>query len=183
MDSTDIRIQKKKEVTGKKSPFHSGKLGKPAWRYMFLRDGSGRICKIWGGYSPKVYDADIVCSNKDYLEGHFKGAAIVGDTHFFSARATVKNPEIIAPPPDNVSDNLLRERGITCTRDEVRRKSADIRHFRARVEGPFSRVKKMFKCIDGGPYHAWRESPAELDNLLTWAVGVHNRRREVRDAA
>jgi hypothetical protein len=51
MDSTDTKIQKKKTVKGKKSPWYSYKLKQAGQRFMVIRNGCGKIVQIWGGYS------------------------------------------------------------------------------------------------------------------------------------
>ena len=43
------------------------------------------------------------------------------------------------------------------------------------AETPYSKIKRIFKMMDGGPYHAWGESLSELDKCFTWACGVVSR--------
>jgi hypothetical protein len=58
MDSSDFPMQRRGK-TSRKDPDWSYKLNRPGRRYMFLRDEKGKIRKIWGGYSPKVYDGEF----------------------------------------------------------------------------------------------------------------------------
>ena len=41
-----------------------------------------RVRKIWGGYSPKVYDSHLIEANRDWFEDKLKGAEVVADQHF-----------------------------------------------------------------------------------------------------
>jgi hypothetical protein len=106
MDSTDIPLSRRKAYRGRKSIYWSGKLNRPAWRYQILRDGCGKICKLWGGYS------DFVKSEKQWLERHLRSTAILADTHYFKGREYISNSEILATPPDNASADLLKLRGF-----------------------------------------------------------------------
>ena len=47
---------------------------------LFLQDGKGRIRKMWGGYSPKVYDCHWLEIWKDWFEENLKGAGVIADT-------------------------------------------------------------------------------------------------------
>ena len=43
---------------------------------MFLQDTKARIRKVWGGYSPKVYDGDVLEIFKDWIDQRLKGATL-----------------------------------------------------------------------------------------------------------
>lgn len=177
MDSTDIPLPRRKGYRSRKGIYWSGKLKRPAWRYQILRDGNGKICKLWGGYSPKVYDADFVKVEKSWLEGNLQGTAIFADTHYFKARDYVTDPEFLATPPENVSADLLTLRGFATTTKEARKRSKFIKNNRGVVEQCFAAMKDTFIPLAGGPYTSWRESEHELDHVVEWACGVYNRQK------
>jgi len=179
MDSTDIPLPRRKAYRGRKSIYWSGKLNRPAWRYQILRDGCGKICKLWGGYSPKVYDSDFVKIEKQWLERHLRGTAILADTHYFKGREYISNPEILATPPDNASADLLKLRGFSTTTKEARVRSKAIKNNRGVVEQCFAAMKNTFIPLAGGPYTSWRESGLELDFVVEWACGVYNRQKQL----
>lgn len=135
IDSTDIPLARTRRVTSRKGIHYSGKLARPAWRYMVLRDGTGKISeKAWGGYSPKTYDAEFMRTHRQWFEENLRGTAILADTHFFSARDYIKNPEILATPPKNAGVDLLRARGLATTTKEAKNRSKKIKETRGVVE-------------------------------------------------
>ena len=81
MDSSDFAITGRKRVR-KKSSDWSYKLNRPALRYMIIRDGAGNICRVWGGYTPKLYDGDFLEVHKDEIEHDFTYGVILADNHF-----------------------------------------------------------------------------------------------------
>jgi len=58
---------------------------------------------------------------------------------------------------------------------EAEKRKADSSQVRSMAETPYSKIKRIFKMMDGGPYHAWGESLSELDKCFTWACGVVSR--------
>ena len=86
LDSTDVPLARIKKFKSRKGDYWSGKLSRPAWRYMALRDGNMKIRYVWGGYSPKTYDAEFMRNHKKWFKDNLSGVAILADTHFFKAR-------------------------------------------------------------------------------------------------
>ena len=78
LDSTDAPMEGKERIRRFSSKW-SYKCAGPARRYMVLSDAKGRIRKIWGGYSLKIYDGHLVEANKDWFEDKLKGAEVVAD--------------------------------------------------------------------------------------------------------
>jgi hypothetical protein len=181
MDSTDIPLARLREFKSRKGIYWSGKLKRPAWRYMILRDGTGKIRRVWGGYSPKVFDSDFMASQRQWLEENLAGTAILADTHFFKAREYIKNPDILATPPPNIKEDKLRSRGFALTTKEAAKKSKIIKEHRGVVEQKFANIKRTFLSLSGAPYTVWREPERELDYVVSLAFGVANREQEIRE--
>ena len=59
LDTTDLRLVGK-QSTSCTSHDWSYKCNSPGHRYAFLSDADGQIRKLWGGYSPKVYDGNFL---------------------------------------------------------------------------------------------------------------------------
>lgn len=177
MDSVDVRIAKRKEVRSRKGNAWSAKLVAPGRRFMALSDGASIIRKAWRGYSPKKYDADFCVEQKEYLEDRFGRTAILADGHFWSAGAVISDLQIIAPPPEQLTLEVARERCFASTKSELKSRRRDVRHFRGIVESPFSEIKRIFKSLSGGPYEPWRESMSELDDCVQFACAVANAKR------
>ena len=60
----------------------SFKLNRPARCYTVVIDARGVVQKVWGGYSPKMYDGDWIKLCADDLCSNFDGAHILGDVHY-----------------------------------------------------------------------------------------------------
>jgi hypothetical protein len=86
-----------KRSVSKKSPKWSYKEKGPGLRFMFLMDGKRRIRKLWGGYSPKMYDGDFIKMNKEFFEEHCSGVGIVGDIHFETGPVHTPNVQWLVP--------------------------------------------------------------------------------------
>jgi hypothetical protein len=71
IDSVDCRMDGKAS-TSRKDPSWSYKANGPAQRYQVVSSAAGRIQKIWGGYSPKVFDGNWLNINKQQLVELFK---------------------------------------------------------------------------------------------------------------
>ena len=57
MDSTDFKLSGKASMS-RKDPRWSYKLNAPGQRFQVVCDARGKVQRLWGGYSPKVYDGD-----------------------------------------------------------------------------------------------------------------------------
>ena len=63
----------------KKDADWSYKLNNKGRKYLVFRSGDGKIVKIWGGYSPKLYDGHFIELFKDEIEKLTGGMDIIGD--------------------------------------------------------------------------------------------------------
>ena len=140
---------------------------------MFVQDGKRRIQRIWGGYSPKIFDGNFLELFRDELEEKFNGAGIVADTHFEWGKnnfehvdffVPFKNPSSRNQDPDGVNISKL-------TKEQMSYNTA-IHKLRARVEDTFGEIKSDFKALKT----PWRESEDQLDCLVWIAAGIHNSR-------
>lgn len=63
----------------------SFKLNRPGRRYSFIQNAQGLVVKLWGGYSPKVYDGTFITLQRDWIEENLQGVGVFADQHYFSA--------------------------------------------------------------------------------------------------
>ena len=136
---------------------------------MVICDARRRIRKLWGGYSPKVYDGDFLKLNADWFREKTPDDVFIADNHFSWGRdestfpkTFANNPEPAAAPPDGSDTEVLTHKR--------RRNNAAVAHARARVETPFGIVKNKWKSL-GKPFG---ESGEQLDCLVWLGFAVHN---------
>ncbi len=115
-----------------------------------------------------------------FFKDNLAGTAILANTHFFAARDHIRDPDILATPPPNCGvDLLLTMRGFSTTTAEAEKKSKDITAKRGVVETAYARTKGIFISP------CWRPTRevarTQLDFVVTWAFGVHNRLCDLRD--
>lgn len=182
MDSTDVKICKKKNKRGPKTKHWSAKLNAPGRRFSLVSDADGLIRKVWTGVSPKVYDSDFVITQKDALEEDFAGATIIADNHYWAAAKKIRDPKFIACATKRTTIADARLARFAQTAEELRQRRPEAREARARVETNFSSLKRTFRSLRGDSYIPWRESKRELDSTFIWACGVHNYKK-IRAAA
>lgn len=175
MDSTDIRILKQKGY-GKRSTKWSYKSNYPGRRFMAIRDGLGRIVKIWGGYSPKVYDSDFLDSHRQEIETTFKGGVVLADNHFRRSGKTFKNVKFYTnyAKREKVEKDMNPEEKEADWLDTITKAQVSFnnqhRKARARIEIPFGWIKRNFKTF-GKP---WAEPEEQLDNLVYICACIYN---------
>lgn len=179
MDSTDFRLVGKSN-TSRKHGSWSYKCNSPGRRYMMLCDGRGSLKKMWGGYSPKVYDGNFVEERATWFEKRLKGATVVADQHFEWGKTNLEHVRFHTPishPKGRPRKGEKKKRGESKLRQlskKERRYNEQVHSARARVELPFGVMKKKFECLD----QPWRESPAQLDRLVYFVAGVMNHEKE-----
>lgn len=172
MDSTDIPLEGKKSVS-RKDPQWSFKLNSPGQRYMMVRDGKGKILKIWGGYSPKVYDGTWLEIMKDNLEDILNGAVILADSHFSAGKRLFQNITFLT---NNVKPKKRKRgeedegTGIKVLTNKQKKFNEDHRQARARVESPFGFMKSKIESLK----KPWSESLEQMDCLVWTAAAIHN---------
>lgn len=189
-DSSDFPRAKFKGYS-KKGPWHSFKLNGPGRRYMFVRNGSRKVVKLWGGYTPKLYDGYFVEDHKDEIDEKLAGSTLIGDNHFTYGAQYLENVKIATPlgaikRNSEVPEELEADEGNSAnaasvyefeggktrgrlTKEEEEWKSG-IQKLRARVEGLFGFLKSTFKSLNT----PFQESARQQDALVYYAVGIFN---------
>ena len=170
IDSTDFPIYKPKGAD-KKSPSWSYKLNSIGRRYMVLCDGKRKVRKLWGGYSPKIYDGHFLEMHKDWLNENLKGSTVVTDNHFSWGRKNLKNVKFLVNYPES------NENGEENSKDEIKKLTKEKKkfnenhkHCRARVESPFGIVKSKFKILS----MKTQEREEQQDLIVKYAFGLFN---------
>ena len=182
IDSTDFRRSGKQSMSTKDHRW-SYKVNGPGQRYTVVMDARGIIQKIWGGYSPKLYDGDWLKLCAGDLLSNFRGAHIIGDVHYELGNGIMKG---IEPSPSvkfyvpfseprgrkqkrtpTVEDPSLGFSKLTKTQLSWNLK---ISKLRAQVESPFGRVKSKWEALGGVFY----EDEDQQDLLVQIAFGVEN---------
>jgi len=170
IDSTDIALTGKKSVSRKDSSW-SYKKNSPGRRYMVVEDGERRVRKIWGGYSPKIYDRNFIEAIKEEFRSSFKGATFIADQHFGSCKKFFRDVEWITkfeePPEEEGNPDQKDAWQLTAEQKKI---NLQIKATRSRVESPFGIIKSKFTVLD----KPFAKSPEDLDNLIFFAVGLHN---------
>ncbi len=168
IDSIDLR--KTGKASAKRSdPDWSHKVGGPAKRYMVLSDAKGRIRKVWGGYSPKLFDGHLLEAQKRWWEKRLRGAVVVGDGHFTWGRENLHQVTFHAPYPMPRKKKQSQKHSIPLTKKQ-RKYNIAVKTVRARVENTFGRMKAKFESLR----KPWGESDTQLDNLVWLAAGICN---------
>ena len=153
----------------KTDPYHSFKLNCKGRRFQVIIDLLGRVKGLFGGYSPKVYDAHWLEICRPLLERKFQGGVIAADTHYNSKinldgiTYVVPNYPNVVPIADNTAD-------LTVLTNEQKMKNNQIHKLRARVESPFGLIKNKFKSLNS----KFGDNKEQHDCLVFFAIGVHN---------
>lgn len=170
MDSTDFPLEKWHGCS-KKGPEWSFKLNKPGRRFMVIRDATPQIIKLYGGYSPKVYDSDFLAVVKRDFERDFEGAAIIADTHFHSAAKKLQLVKLYTPYPPPPTKKRKREgQDVGMLNHAQQHWNEQIHLLRARVESTFGEMSMQFEAL-ATPFG---EGAEQLDHVVVTAAGVYN---------
>jgi hypothetical protein len=169
IDSSDFRL-KGKRFMSRKSRHWSYKLNAPGRRYMFLCDGKGRIRKIWGGYSPKVYDGHFIETRKKWFEQKLAGAEVIADQHFRWGQKHLRQVKfhVAKPEPHKRGKRKRKDDEVNDLTEQERKYNKAVKKTRARVETAFGKMSKKFDALN----HPWYESESQLDHLVLLASGV-----------
>ncbi|KAL0479219.1 hypothetical protein AKO1_009235 [Acrasis kona] len=170
IDSTDMtRIGKRS--TSKKSSGWSYKANSPAQRYMTLVDGRSRIVKLWGGYSPKIYDGDFLKLKKEFFEDTLgRGANILGDNHFMAGTKFRKCKFYCNIKNKTAKDTENKGKRLSMLTKDQKKFNGQHRTARAAVENPFGAMQTRFTMLK----EPFQESESQQDALVTFACGHHN---------
>lgn len=169
MDSSDFGLQKWKGCS-KKELYWSYKKNRPARRFMFLQDGKSRIRRMWGGYSPKVYDGTWLELHKEWIEENLQGGNVLADTHFGWGTKNIVNPIFLTPVPKPSKKRKRDEEDIAVLTTQQVRWNRAVRSARARVESPFGIFQSLFRALE----NPWPEDKSQLEYLVFIAAGIHN---------
>lgn len=176
MDSTDFPMEGKRTIS-KKSEDWSFKCNSPGRRFMVLSDGNGIVKKMWGGYSPKIYDGTWVELFKDWLEENLKGGVVVADNHFMWAKNNLKQVKFHCNYPEKKKEEIIDsddDENATVLTEQKKAYNSAVRNTRARVEDSFGILKNYFNSLK----FPWRESSKDLDNLVFFGIGLLNELRK-----
>lgn len=170
MDSKDFRQEGRRSVK-RSSPKWSYKCNSPAQRYMFLRDGTGKVRGLWGGYSPKTYDGHWLRAQRAWLEKKLKGAGVVADNHFHWGVENLHNVKFFCNTRKRKCCTEDEESGIIEEVTDTRRDhNQSVKCARARIENTFGEMVTTFGALS----KPWASSDTQQDYLVQIAVGVHN---------
>ena len=179
IDSSDFRLSRR-AGKGVKDAYFSYKANSMARRFMLLRDGAGRVRKLWGGYSPKLYDGHLIELYSDWMEENLDGGVVFGDGHFgiastlFDDDSKVRFITPVAKKSKKMMKRLVGANGdgadLVIRTNEDSKLNADIAHVRARVEKNFAWVKNTFQTLS----IKYQGQPSELDCIVYFAFGVNN---------
>lgn len=174
IDSTDVLICKQDDLKGQ-SEHWSGKENHYARRFMTVQDASGKFLKVWGGYSPKVYDGTFVEMFQEYFENNFQNGVFLADGHFSSVSRLMRNPKIIAPTPQRKkAKRRLNEdedaEGLAVITKEEEKLLVAIHEGRSRVERPYASLKGKFEALET----PWSEELVQLKYLFFYACAIYN---------
>ena len=178
MDSFDLKLQNPRGYS-RKDPRWSFKLNHYGRRYMVMRNGYGKACEIWGGYSPKIYDGHFIEMIARQLERAIGGTNIIADQYFNYGNQVLRNVKIysnIPVPSTEVQEGVEFEgdAAYRLTKEQVSYNTAHKR-LRARVEGGFGAFYKLFSLIA----KPWGERAKQLDYLVIIGMGVINAQKSV----
>ena len=172
MDSTDFRLEGKRSVS-RKDPSWSYKCNSPGRRYQVLSDAQRRIRKVWGGYSPKVYDGTFLEMWKEWIETNLRGGVVVADNHYEYGRYSIQDPKFYVAKSNPRGRKRKRQdsgQNLQVLTKEQQQMNAAIKKARSRVEAPFGTIKLMWKNLN----KPFGEDPEQLDCLVFIAFAVHN---------
>ena len=136
---------------------------------MLIASASGRIRGVYGGYSPKLYDAHWVQANAHYLNRVFDGATIIADQHFRSAGKLRKVDFLTCELKSNRSD-FLTETQWAAYEEKRKRNNRHVKALRARIESIFGLLVNKWKSLQ----QRFGDPPEQLDYLLFIACAVYN---------
>ena len=170
MDSVDFPKQYHKGWS-RKDPDYSYKLWRLGRRYMFVQDAQSQILRIWGGYSPKLYDGHFVELMHQQIERDFDSADIIADQHFEYGNQFLRHAYIWTNPAEPNPNKRKREgEDLENPTKEIKAYKRAHQRLRARVEDVFGLMTQKFHSLAV----PWRESEEQMDNLVFIAAAVHN---------
>lgn len=170
MDSCDFRLARTRGVS-KKGDTWSFKENSPAQRWMLLSDAQGRVRKLYGGYSPKVYDSHFLHIYKKVFEKELAGASVIADQHFRAEGIKFKNVRfVVAHPKPHNKQPPKNGKGVKKLTKAQQKWNKELSDIRSRVESPFGIAKTRFAALS----KRWQGESDDQDYLVMFAFGLHN---------
>lgn len=163
---------------------------------MFISNGKTKVVKLWGGYTPKLYDEHFVEDHRDEIDEKFAGATFIGDSHFAYGARYLEKVRFVTPQGDKrdpeIEEVVEGDEALAAAVYEFDGDSEDniptrktkenavytaaVHKVRARVETVFGFLKTKF-CFLRTPF---QESSRQHDNLVWYATGVYNSLQHVK---
>lgn len=176
LDSFDVPKQNPSGWSKKDDDF-SYKLNRYGSRYMCIRDGKGKVRKLWGGYTPKLYDSHFIKLKRKKFNKRMKGVHMIADQHFEYANESLTETKIWTNKKKEKSKK--RKRDESEDEDQILTKAdttynATHNRLRNRVENIFGFVSNLFQSLK----EPWAESDAQLDRLVFFAMAVYNAKQD-----
>ena len=168
-DSMDVPLTNKKGINKKHSSW-SYKLNRWGQRFMILADAHRRVRKIWGGYSPKVFDGDFILLTKDWIEEKLSGVASIGDNHFKSGAKILRSHVLYAPMKKPPNTKKTTYKGLKSETKSQKIERRALKAIRSRIESPFGEIKNKFISLS----KPFGESKKQQSYVVEFAFGVHN---------
>ena len=156
IDSFDLRLSGKNS-TSTSDQYWSYKCNSPGLKYFTLVDANSKVRKVWGPFSPKLYDGEFLLTQVDYLHDYFKGSVLIGDSHFAKAGSCLKDP-------------ILYTKVINPCNNEQRNYNSELYYYRSRVEHPYGVLHQKFESLS----QPWNDSRKEQKNTTIEAFGIIN---------
>lgn len=169
IDSSDFQTYKRKGL-GPKHPEWSYKLNAPGLRFTVISDANGKIVELIGGYSPKVYDADIIKIRKDIFEEHYTNVGFMADGHYRSLKKEFPGITWYVPFPSPTKKQDAQDLATQVLSKERKAYNKAQRNLRARAEHPFAIIKKKWTALS----QSFQEGDEQLDAIVWIAFGVYN---------
>jgi hypothetical protein len=172
LDTTDLRLVGKASCSHQSSKW-SYKCNSPGRCYAFLCDAEGQIKKIWGGYSPKIYDGDWLEMNARWLEKKLAGANVIADTHFEWGTKNLTKVNFVTPIPKPRGRRKRDLGGRPIPKTLTKKEATFTQHVhsvRSRVENVFGRLGQKIDALTV----PFREGKKQLDYLVWFGAGLLN---------
>ena len=134
-------------------------------------DGRGEIWRLFGGYSPKLYDGHFLQHQAQTLEEECAGATIIADEYFCAHANIVPGVSFVTPYRNPPTKKRKRDgkdlQQLTKQQQTFNKKQKALR---AKVEEPFGQMKVLFPTLK----QPWAESDKQLDCLVWMAAAIVN---------
>ena len=108
--------------------------------------------KIWGGYSPKVYDGHWIPLHRRWLNHNLQGCYLFGDSHYWSAQDDLDQVTLIATMPKTVKPKhgvaTVGTTTIMVNDDDFKLQQKVVHQIRPNVERSFGQMSQIFNALN-----------------------------------